>query len=146
MNILLGGILLTMIWGLVPVLQKKLLVKQLNPVSLMFISGTIYYILLLIYGLYHKDVIVSDMEKINGNIKIFLFILILNFFGVVVYYSLLEKYSSSSVSVITSIWPVFNIIFAYFLLNENISKELIALLSTILIVNIYLFQNGLSEN
>jgi drug/metabolite transporter (DMT)-like permease len=146
MNILLGGILLTMIWGLVPVLQKKLLGKQLNPVSLMFISGTIYYILLLIYSFYHKDVIVSDMEKINGNIKIFLFILILNFIGVVVYYSLLEKYSSSSVSVITSIWPVFNIVFAYFLLNENISKELIALLSTILIVNIYLFQNGLSEN
>jgi len=144
MNIIIGAILLTIIWGLKPVLQKKLLDKQLNSVSLMFITGTFYYILLMIYAFYYKDIIVSDLEKINGNMKIFLLIFILNFIGVLLYYSLLSKYSSSSVSVITSIWPVFNIIFAYYLLNENISKELIALLSTILIINIYLFQNGLT--
>lgn len=145
MNILVGGIILTIIWGILPVLQKKLLTKNISSTSIMFISGTTYYILLLLYAFYNKDQILSDLKTINGNWKIFSLIFVLNFIGVILYYNLLNKHSSSAVSVITSIWPVFNIIFAYFLLAERISPNLILLLSVILIINIYLFKNALSS-
>ena len=143
MNIVIGGIILTIIWGLVPVLQKKVLTQEISSVSLMFITGTIYYILLFVYGVYHKDTIVQDLQKINGHWDTISIIFILNFIGVVIYYALLTSHPSSSVVVITSIWPLFSLLFAYYLLNENITPELIFLLVVILGMNIYLFQHKL---
>ena len=143
MNILIGGILLTIIWGIVPVLQKKVLTQEISSVSLMFITGIVYSFFLILYGMYHKDTIIQDLKKINGNLKMVSFIFILNFIGLIIYYALLSNHPSSSVSIITSIWPIFTILFAYYLLNEKTKPELIVLLVGILGITIYLFQTNL---
>lgn len=114
------ALIIIIIWGLNPVIQKALLSK-LSPEFVMVSLGIIYFVLLCGYILYKRDLILSDFEKVESK-QIFglLIISILSLSSAILYYYLLSIDTASKLVTLTSIWPLFTILFAKFLLDEPI--------------------------
>lgn len=130
------GILIALLWGIRPVLQKKIL-NDISPETVMIIGGTLYFIFICIYAYFNKDKVFNELTKIdNQQQKILLLISIAGFFASVLYYNALSKESSAKVVTITSIWPIFAILFGTIILNEKFNpKLLIAIVVLILLFN-----------
>lgn len=130
------GILIALLWGIRPVLQKKIL-NDISPETVMVIGGALYFIFIGIYTYFNKDKIFNELTKIdNQQQKILLLISITGFFASVLYYNALSKESSAKVVTITSIWPIFAILFGTIILNEKFNpKLLIAVIVLILLFN-----------
>jgi transporter family protein len=130
------GVLIALLWGIRPVLQKKVL-NDISPDTVMIIGGTLYFIFISIYTYFNKDKIFNELYKINDEQKkIFVFISVVGFFASILYYHMLSKESSSKVVTITSIWPIFAILFGTIILNEKFNpKLLIAVIVLIFLFN-----------
>lgn len=130
------GILIALLWGIRPVLQKKIL-NDISPETVMIIGGTLYFIFICIYAYFNKDKVFNELTKIdNQQQKILLLISIAGFVASVLYYNALSKESSAKVVTITSIWPIFAILFGTIILNEKFNpKLLIAIVVLILLFN-----------
>lgn len=130
------GILIAVLWGIRPVLQKKIL-DDISSETVMVIGGFLYFALICIYTYFNKDKIFDDLAKINNHQqKILLLISITGFIASVLYYNMLAKESSAKVVTITSIWPIFAILFGTIILNEKFNpKLLIAIVVLILLFN-----------
>lgn len=119
------GILIALLWGIRPVLQKKVL-NEISPETVMVIGGILYFIFICGYLTFHKDKVINEISKIdNEQKKILLLISTIGFFASVLYYNALSKESSSKVVTITSIWPIFAIIFGTIILNEKFNPKLL---------------------
>lgn len=130
------GILIALLWGIRPVLQKKIL-TDISPETVMIVGGTLYFIFICVYAYFNKDKVFNELTKIdNQQQKILLLISIAGFFASVLYYNALSKESSAKVVTITSIWPIFAILFGTIILNEKFNpKLLIAIVVLILLFN-----------
>lgn len=130
------GILIALLWGIRPVLQKKIL-TDISPETVMIVGGTLYFIFICVYAYFNKDKVFNELTKIdNQQQKILLLISIAGFFASVLYYKALSKESSAKVVTITSIWPIFAILFGTIILNEKFNpKLLIAIVVLILLFN-----------
>ena len=130
------GILIALLWGIRPILQKKIL-NDISPETVMIIGGTLYFIFICIYAYFNKDKVFNELTKIdNQQQKILLLISIAGFVASVLYYNALSKESSAKVVTITSIWPIFAILFGTIILNEKFNpKLLIAIVVLILLFN-----------
>ena len=130
------GILIALLWGIRPVLQKKIL-TDISPETVMIVGGTLYFIFICVYAYFNKDKVFNELTKIdNQQQKILLLISIAGFFASALYYNALSKESSAKVVTITSIWPIFAILFGTIILNEKFNpKLLIAIVVLILLFN-----------
>jgi uncharacterized membrane protein len=125
MYIYIVGILIALLWGIRPVLQKKIL-HDISPETVMIIGGTLYFIFICIYTYFNKEKVFDELTKIdNQQQKILLVISIAGFFASLLYYNALSKESSAKVVTITSIWPIFAIIFGTIILNEKFNPKLL---------------------
>lgn len=119
------GILIAVLWGIRPVLQKKVL-NDISPETVMVIGGMLYFIFICGYLAFHKDKVISELSNItNEQKRILLLISTVGFFASVLYYNALSKESSSKVVTITSIWPIFAIVFGTIILNEKFNPKLL---------------------
>jgi uncharacterized membrane protein len=130
------GILIALLWGIRPVLQKKIL-TDISPETVMIVGGTLYFIFICVYAYFNKDKVFNELTKIdNQQQKILLLISIAGFFASVLYYKALSKESSAKVVTITSIWPIFAILFGTIILNEKFNpKLLIAVIVLVFLFN-----------
>jgi uncharacterized membrane protein len=130
------GILIALLWGIRPVLQKKIL-NDTSPQTVMIIGGVLYFILICIYAYFNKEKVFKEISELTSeHKKILALISIAGFAAAVLYYNALSKESSSKVVTITSIWPIFAIIFGTIILNEKFNpKLLIAVIVLLLLFN-----------
>jgi drug/metabolite transporter (DMT)-like permease len=136
MEIILLAIIIAIIWGINPVLQKKLL-NELSFETVFVISGILYFFALMIYLIINRDKI--EFEKIDGNkMKIFIAIMLFTIFSTILYFYLLKKDKSSNIIILTSIYPLFTVIFANAILGEETSRKLLILMSFIILGVIFL--------
>jgi uncharacterized membrane protein len=138
MYIYIVGILIALLWGIRPVLQKKIL-HDISPETVMIIGGTLYFIFICIYTYFNKEKVFDELTKIdNQQQKILLVISIAGFFASLLYYNALSKESSAKVVTITSIWPIFAIIFGTIILNEKFNPKLLIAVITLLFLFNYI--------
>lgn len=130
------GILIALLWGIRPVLQKKVL-HDISPQTVMVVGGILYFIFIIIYALTNKDNVIKEISNLtNEQKKILLTISSVGFIASLLYYYALSKESSSKVVMITSIWPIFAILFGNIILNEKFNpKLLIAIISIMFLIN-----------
>ena len=130
------GILIAILWGIRPILQKKLL-NDISAETVMVIGGTLYFVLICIYTYFNKDKVFNELSKVNyEQKKIFVMISIIGFIASILYYNALSRESSTKVVTITSIWPIFAILFGVIILNEKFNpKLLIAVVVILFLVN-----------
>lgn len=132
------GILIALLWGIRPVLQKKIL-NDISPETVMMIGGTLYFIFICMYTYFNKEKVFDELTKIdNQQQKILLVISIAGFFASLLYYNALSKESSAKVVTITSIWPIFAIIFGTIILNEKFNPKLLIAVITLLFLFNYI--------
>lgn len=132
------GILIAILWGIRPVLQKKIL-NDIGPETVMVIGGTLYFVLICIYMYFNKDKVFNELNKINDEQKkILVMISIIGFIASILYYNALSKESSTKVITITSIWPIFAIIFGVIILNEKFNPKLLIAIIVILFLFNYI--------
>ena len=132
------GILIAILWGIRPVLQKKIL-NDISPETVMVIGGILYFVLICIYMSFNKDKVFNELNKINDEQKkILLMISIIGFIASILYYNALSKESSTKVVTITSIWPIFAIIFGVIILNEKFNPKLLIAIIVILFLFNYI--------
>lgn len=130
------GIFIAILWGIRPVLQKRVL-NDISPETVMIIGGILYFILICGYLTIHKDKVMTEIYNITyDQKKILIIISIVGFLASLLYYNALSYESSSKVVTITSIWPIFAILFGTIILNEKFNpKLLIAVIVLILLFN-----------
>lgn len=132
------GILIAILWGIIPVLQKKVL-NDIGPETVMVIGGMLYFVLICIYLSFNKDKVFNELNKINDeHKKILVMISIIGFIASILYYNALSKESSTKVITITSIWPIFAIIFGVIILNEKFNPKLLIAIIVILFLFNYI--------
>jgi uncharacterized membrane protein len=130
------GILIAILWGIRPVLQKKIL-NEVSAGTVMVVGGVLYFVLICIYTYFNKDKVFNEISEINDEQKkIFVMISIIGFIASILYYNALSMESSTKVVTITSIWPIFAILFGVIILNEKFNpKLLIAVVVILFLVN-----------
>jgi uncharacterized membrane protein len=132
------GLLIALLWGIRPVLQKKVL-NDISPQTVMIIGGVLYFIFVSIYGLINKDHILKEITNLTyDQKKIFLIISFVGFIASLLYYYALSKENSSKVVIITSIWPIFALLFGSLLLNEKLNPKLLIAAIAIMILVSYI--------
>lgn len=125
LSLILTGFLIAFLWGLNPVLKKQLL-ADLSPQTVMLILNAIFMVCLLIYSFVWRERIQNDMTKLTTqHMQLFLFIAIVtSFVSALLYYEILSKNASSTVILLTSMWPIFGMVLAQLLLKENVKTEM----------------------
>jgi uncharacterized membrane protein len=126
------GILIAILWGIRPVLQKKIL-NEFSAETVMVVGGTLYFVLICIYTYFNKDKVFNELNKINyEQKKLFITMSIIGFIASLLYYNALSRTSSSKVVTITSIWPIFAILFGVIILNEKFNPKILIAVVVIL--------------
>jgi drug/metabolite transporter (DMT)-like permease len=123
MNLLIFSMVISILWGIQPILYKMLL----NKTDLKLFFVTVNYTLLIgviIYTIYYWKDINDAYQKINVSelYKIGLIALISSFIPNLIYYNLLNYHQSHLVSALSSCGPIFTVLISFFILKENINK------------------------
>lgn len=121
-SLIIIGIFIAVLWGLRPVLQKRAL-NDLSTKTVLLISNLIFTACLLLYSYFHRNEIADDLKNITrGHMKLFVIIAVFcTFLSTILYYNILNENNSSSVVIVTSMSPLFAVIFANIILNEKIN-------------------------
>jgi len=109
--------------GILPVIHKHLL-KKINPMSLLIFSGATYATVLFLFSFSQMDNVKKDFMKLTPTDALWIGVssIVCVFLSNILYYNILEKHKSYLVSTLIDIAPLFTLIFAFFFLNERITK------------------------
>lgn len=127
------GIIIALLWAIRPVLQKYILDSFSFP-TVMFIGAVLYIIFVIFFiSLYgHQQVQDELLKMTKAQAGIFLVISIVGFLASILYYKALSENSASEIVTITSMWPLFAIVFASLFLGESQDPYLLIVLFLIL--------------
>ena len=116
-----------------PVLQKHILNSFSFP-TVMFIGAVLYIIFVTLFiSLYgHQRVQTEILTMTKKQAWTFLVISIVGFLASILYYKALSENSASEIVTITSMWPLFAIVFASLFLGESQDPYLLIVLFLIL--------------
>jgi drug/metabolite transporter (DMT)-like permease len=128
------AIFVAFLWGLAPILLKRLVAK-FDKMTILVLDGFLYFFFLLFIGYKYYDKIVKDIPKIDGfDISLmFLTAVITGLLGNLIYMFLLEGHDSYIITALVSISPFFTLILAYYFTTENITMW--GAMGTVLIVS-----------
>lgn len=119
-----ASLFVSFLWAVQPVLHKFLL-NKLAPQTVMITSNIIYSICISLYAYYYRDVLTSDYNKLTSKeFHLIIFSsLVCSFLSTILYFNLMKKYKSNIVTALTYTSPIFTIVLAYYLLNEQINYQ-----------------------
>jgi drug/metabolite transporter (DMT)-like permease len=123
MNVIVFGLILSFLWGVLPVAHKYYL-KSLHPQVVLMISGIVYFLALLGYMIFNRTLLLKESRKVRPMHLVWLTIatLVCTFFGSIIYYYVLSKHDSHVVTALAYSSPFFTLVLAYLFLNEEISS------------------------
>jgi drug/metabolite transporter (DMT)-like permease len=118
-------LIVNILWGMGPIFDKVIL-KEINILTLMLLSSFIYLLILLIISIKYKNVIKKDIKKIKNKNRIYIIIIISVIFlllGNYGYLKIIENDNASIAAIVTSLYPIITLIIGYNYLNENLTLE-----------------------
>ena len=120
-------LIVNILWGMGPIFDKVIL-KEINILTLMLLSSFIYLLILLIISIKYKNVIKKDIKNIKNKNKIYIIIIISVIFLLLGNYGYLkiienENDNASIAAIVTSLYPIITLIIGYNYLNENLTLE-----------------------
>tara|TARA_B000000477_G_C6095494_1_gene229682 strand:+ start:2790 stop:3242 length:453 start_codon:yes stop_codon:yes gene_type:complete len=118
-------LIVNILWGMGPIFDKVIL-KEINILTLMLLSSFIYLLILLIISIKYKNVIKKDIKNIKNKNKIYIIIIISVIFlllGNYGYLKIIENDNASIAAIVTSLYPIITLIIGYNYLNENLTLE-----------------------
>lgn len=122
MNVILLSLLVSLMWGITPII-KKFALKSISPIMLLYISGICYFIGTFVMGIIYRKELLEEYKTLNY-IKIF-FVMICIFGGgyiaEIIFLNLLKNNKSAIITALTYSSPFFTLLLAYFILNEKIT-------------------------
>lgn len=133
MNLLFYSMIVSLFWGISPVLYKMMMTKMDTKIT--FIINNIFFTLAVIgYTIYYWDDVKTDIKTISvhDTIAVGAISIILSFIPNVIYYNLLNQHDSHIVSALVNSAPIFTVGISYLLLRENVTKY--GILGVILII------------
>lgn len=124
MFILLNYIIVNLVWGLEPLVNKYIL-KHINIYTLMLIISIIYLVFLLFFAYRNKNILKKDLIKIKNYKLLLLFILFASLSLMTANYGflyLVNNQNAAIVSILTAIYPIITLIVGYKYFNETLTK------------------------
>lgn len=118
-------LIVNILWGIGPIFDKVIL-KEINILTLMLLSSFIYLLILLIISIKYKNVIKNDIKNIKNKNRIYIIIIISVIFlllGNYGYLKIIETDNASIAAIVTSLYPIITLIMGYNYLNENLTLE-----------------------
>ena len=116
------AMLVAFLWGLAPILLKRLVTK-FDKITVLVLDGIMYFAFLLLIGYKYSDTIAKDIPKINvfDAFLMFFTAVITGLAANAIYMMLLEGHDSYIITALVSISPFFTLILAYFFTKEKIT-------------------------
>jgi drug/metabolite transporter (DMT)-like permease len=110
------------LWGLAPVLLKRLVTK-FDKITILVLDGCLYFAFLMMIWYKYQDKIAKDIPKIDAYDALLMFLtaVITGLVGNLIYMLLLEGHDSYIITALVSISPFFTLILAYLFTKENIT-------------------------
>lgn len=127
-------IFVAFLWGLAPILLKRLVTK-FDKITILVLDGILYFLFLLLIGYNYYDKIVKDIPKIDAFDASLMFFtaVITGLMGNLIYMLLLEGHDSYIITALVSMSPFFTLLLAYFFTKEKIT--IWGAMGTVLIVS-----------
>ena len=123
MNLLLYSFIISLFWGISPILYKIVLNKI--DIKTTFIINNIFFTLGVIsYTIYYWNEFSTDIKSISikDTLSIGAISLLLSFIPNIIYYNLLKDHDSSVVSALINSSPIFTVAISYLFLGNKISN------------------------
>lgn len=122
MNFVIIALIVALLWGIQPLVQKELL-KNFSYHSVFMFVNIIFTTCLVIYGYVYREIILDDFKKLESNhIHLLLFsAIICGFLASITYYHLLKDHKSYVITTITYTAPIFTILLSEYFLKESIN-------------------------
>ncbi len=123
MNLFLYSTIVSLCWGLSPVLYK-LLMNNVD-IKVTFVINSLFFTLAVIcYTIYYWNDIKSNLQTTSVSDICFLGLIsvVLSFIPNIIYFNLLNQYDSYVVNALVSTSPIFTLGMAYLILRESITK------------------------
>ena len=122
LELILLCILLAFLYSLTPIFQKMAL-KKIDQKTVIIITGVFFGIFATIYGYYHRDVLMNDINNNFDNELGFIVFMILlsSSLPIYLFYYLLSKHLPAKIAALTSITPMFVLIISYYVFKEKIN-------------------------
>jgi len=116
------ALFISFLWGLAPVIHK-LVLKNVNPITVFILSGVIYAFVMVFFMAWHTDTLKKDIPKIElRDLGLIAFASIIDaFLANLLYYNVLRDHESYIVSALIFSSPVFTLLLGYLFLQEKIT-------------------------
>lgn len=116
------ALFISFLWGLAPVIHK-LVLKNINPITVFILSGVIYSITMAFFITTQIDTLKKDIPKIEmRDLGLIAFASIIDaFLANFLYYNVLKDNESYIVSALIFSSPAFTLLLGYLFLKENIT-------------------------
>lgn len=117
--------LLICLWGIAPLLSKRIYLSGINQITHMLFTSSFYVIIIYLFAYYNRQVIKDDMQKVDKSLILLFFMFALCFMFATNYTNnyLIRNSNPSYISSMTSITPVVTLLLSYFFLKEEITKN-----------------------
>lgn len=116
------SILVSFLWGVTPIMQKRIL-NRVSKETMLLVGGISSTIALIVLCIINMDNLKRDFKTIDALLifEIVVAITVAVFFANIIFYKLLEKHDSYLVTALTYTSPVFTVVLAWLILKEQIS-------------------------
>ena len=122
MDVIMISLFVALLWGITPIIHKHVL-KNTDPKVVVITGGVIYFVCVMIFGLYFYEDIKDGISKMTwttfawiASASIFT-----AFLANILYIFTMKKYKSHVVTALTYSSPFFTLILAYFILKEKVT-------------------------
>lgn len=119
-----SALIIAFLWGSAPILHKFMFnTKPISPETIVVVGGAVYFLCIVLYFLYHRKLVITEMQVVDRNtVMILLFnALVAGFFANYLYYHIIKRYPGHMVSALIYSAPFFTLILAYTFLQEDIT-------------------------
>lgn len=128
-------VLVIVLWGMAPLISKKIYGSGINTITSMIFSTTFYLIIILCVACYNSEIVLQDIQtKVNKELILLIFCYSLFFMFLSNYTNnyLIRNNNASYITSMTSIYPVVTLLVSYLYFKEELStKKLVGVLSII---------------
>jgi drug/metabolite transporter (DMT)-like permease len=136
--------LIAFIWGLSPIVFKYIITKDKTPTYLiLFIQAVVYLFACLIYIIFWKqETVHEDISRHSKWIPLISLTSLMSIFvaNLLFLYTLEKGLHVNIVNIISALYPVVTVIFAYFILNETLTyRQIIGFIITMIGITLLLY-------
>lgn len=121
-NMIMAAMLVSFLWGLSPIAYKHVL-EYIDPMTLIAIQGTLYGIAFILFVIFFRKDLKHKLNTVTKKVMTIMFFAVIftMIIPMVIFFYLLQKHESYIITALTYSSPIFTLILAYLLLNENIT-------------------------